>query len=136
MPPNEDPMPLNGNLHPLHGEFVSDNIPWVVPPYPAIGWNDVPAPAPEEPQDDHIDPPGWGNDVWGEAEKHNNEEQPVQPGTPEQDQLSMVLDHPEPYDSVEQPVQVIQIQDDEPLLQQPQVEDPMLALVPYQPLPL
>ena len=48
----------------------------------------------------------------------------------------MVLDHPEPSESVGQPVQVIEIQDDEPLLQQPQVEEPMLALVPYQPLAL
>ena len=45
----EDPMTLNGNPHPMPGELQPPENFWVLPPYPALGWNDVPQPAePEE----------------------------------------------------------------------------------------
>jgi hypothetical protein len=45
IPANEDPMPVDGNPHPLLGALVSDNNMFVLPEYPANGWNDAP-PAP------------------------------------------------------------------------------------------
>lgn len=50
MPQYEDPMPLNGNAHPLPGEFVQDPHFFALPPFPVLGWNDVPPPPP--PMDD------------------------------------------------------------------------------------
>jgi hypothetical protein len=38
-------MPADGNAHPLPGHLVPDNNLFVMPEYPAMGWNDMPAPA-------------------------------------------------------------------------------------------
>uniref|UniRef100_A0A8I6X9V1 DUF7597 domain-containing protein n=1 Tax=Hordeum vulgare subsp. vulgare TaxID=112509 RepID=A0A8I6X9V1_HORVV len=48
LPNDEDPMPLNGNPHPLPGHLVNDNLQFALPPYPALGWTAVPL-APEDP---------------------------------------------------------------------------------------
>ncbi|KAM0867413.1 hypothetical protein ACQ4PT_042016 [Festuca glaucescens] len=45
---NEDPMHVDENPHPLPGGFVPDNNMFVLPEYPANGWNEAPiAPQPE-----------------------------------------------------------------------------------------
>ena len=62
MPHDEDWMPINGNPHPLPGVPFPELPPFVLPPYPAMGWNDVPPPPPEQP---HMGDNNWGNDVWG-----------------------------------------------------------------------
>ncbi|KAE8794416.1 hypothetical protein D1007_30862 [Hordeum vulgare] len=61
MPNDEDPMPLNGNLHPLPGQLINDNLLFALPPYPALGWNAVPQPPLElEPQAQSVEG-GVGN---------------------------------------------------------------------------
>src|SRR4051812_40789480 len=68
MPQEEDPMPLDGNPHPLPGQLQQDNLKFVLPQYPAIGWNDLPAPLqvqPEQPADDA--PTG---ELWLEMGSH------------------------------------------------------------------
>lgn len=97
MPNDEDPMPLDGNPHPLPGNLVPDNLPFVLPPYPMLGWNDAPVVAPPNEL-------GWGHALWGDNEAEI--EQPPQPAAPEQDQVSIVIDQPEGSISVEQQVQV------------------------------
>jgi hypothetical protein len=52
IPANEDPMPMDGNPHPLPGGLVPDNNMFVLPEYPANGWND----APQEPLHDVAQP--------------------------------------------------------------------------------
>lgn len=42
MPNDEGPMPLDGNPHPLPGNLLQDNLMFVLPPYPMLGWNDAP----------------------------------------------------------------------------------------------
>ncbi|XBI55160.1 hypothetical protein VPH35_037037 [Triticum aestivum] len=93
MPEDEDPMPLDGNPHPLPGHDLPIEHNFVLPPYPAIGWNDLPPIPP--PADDHVADDNWGNAVWGDEdnEHHANEQQPVQ------DQESMVIDQPALSDS-------------------------------------
>jgi hypothetical protein len=54
IPANEDPMPVDGNPRPLPGALVPDNNMFVLPEYPANGWNDAP-PAPQ-PQHDQPAP--------------------------------------------------------------------------------
>jgi hypothetical protein len=43
IPANEGPMHIDGNPHPLRGGFVPDNNMFVLPEYPANGWNEAPA---------------------------------------------------------------------------------------------
>ena len=43
-PADEDPMPLNGNPHPLPGHLHQDKNMQVLPEYPAVGWNMPPPP--------------------------------------------------------------------------------------------
>ncbi|KAM0861167.1 hypothetical protein ACQ4PT_046089 [Festuca glaucescens] len=38
-PANEDPMPLDGNPHPLPGNLQPDNLNFMQPEYPKVGWN-------------------------------------------------------------------------------------------------
>uniref|UniRef100_A0A8I6WVX7 DUF7597 domain-containing protein n=1 Tax=Hordeum vulgare subsp. vulgare TaxID=112509 RepID=A0A8I6WVX7_HORVV len=59
LPNDEDPMPLNGNPHPLPGHLVHDNLQFALPSYPALGWNAVPL-APEDPVVPAADAGGWG----------------------------------------------------------------------------
>ncbi|KAE8775198.1 hypothetical protein D1007_52318 [Hordeum vulgare] len=59
LPNDEDPMPLNGNPHPLLGHLIHDNLQFALPPYPALGWNAVPL-APEDPVVPAADAGGWG----------------------------------------------------------------------------
>jgi hypothetical protein len=44
IPANEDPMLVDGNPHPMPGAMVPDNNMFVLPEYPANGWNDAPPP--------------------------------------------------------------------------------------------
>ncbi|KAI4970325.1 hypothetical protein ZWY2020_001239 [Hordeum vulgare] len=61
LPNDEDPMPLNGNPHPLPGHLVNDNLLFALPLYPALGWNAVPPPPEPEPiVPDAADGGGWG----------------------------------------------------------------------------
>ena len=46
MSQDEDWMPINGNPHPVPGVPFPDMPPFILPPYPALGWNDVPPPPP------------------------------------------------------------------------------------------
>jgi hypothetical protein len=39
LPPDEDPMPFNGNPHPLPGQLQLNNNQFVMPQYPELGWN-------------------------------------------------------------------------------------------------
>jgi hypothetical protein len=41
-PADEDQMPLNGNPHPLPGNLHPDNLNFVQPEYPEVGWNVAP----------------------------------------------------------------------------------------------
>ena len=45
-------MPFDGNLHPLPGNMHFENHNWVMPEFPELGWNDVPPPVNEQPQED------------------------------------------------------------------------------------
>lgn len=67
MPGNEDPMPLDGNHHPLPGGLVPDVHNFVLPPYPAIGWNDLPPVPP--PMHDNVDPDNWGHGHLGDDDE-------------------------------------------------------------------
>ena len=42
IPADEDPMPLDGNPHPMPGANAPPQPFWAMPPYPALGWNAVP----------------------------------------------------------------------------------------------
>ncbi|KAE8799125.1 hypothetical protein D1007_25508 [Hordeum vulgare] len=114
LPNDEDPMPLNGNPHPLPGHLVHDNLQFALPPYPALGWNAVPL-APEDPGPaaGAADDGGWGQPPaaaddggWGQPpaatagggwEPEAAPEAPV--ADPVQDQESMVIDQPSPSSS-------------------------------------
>jgi hypothetical protein len=126
MPEDEDPMPLDGNPHPLPGELVPDVHNFVLPPYPALGWNDLPPIPPPVP--DHVDHDNWGHDHWGDvAEQHV--EQKDENNQPVQDQESMVIDQPIFLDS--------EVQMNAPVIVEvvvPQQFDANAwAIVPYQP---
>ena len=47
LPPDEDPMPFDGNPHPLPGHLQFHNHNWVMPEFPEIGWDELPPPAHE-----------------------------------------------------------------------------------------
>ena len=69
MPNDEDPMPLDGNPHPMPSQLQPNENFWAVPPYPALGWNDITHPwhhdQPHQHQDEQQD--GWGPwDALGE----------------------------------------------------------------------
>ena len=64
MPYDEDPMPLDGNPHPLPGNLILDNLPFVLPPYPMLGWNDAPVVDPPPPVNEVGQ--GLGNALWGD----------------------------------------------------------------------
>jgi hypothetical protein len=68
-PPDEDPMPLNGNPHPLPGQLVQEDHLFVLPEYPQLGW-DMPLP-----------PPFDGNmnndDAFNENDTQNQPHKPV-----------------------------------------------------------
>ena len=55
LPADEDPMPFNGNPHPLPGNMQFDNHNWVMPEFPKLGWNEVPPPVNEQQQ--NVPPP-------------------------------------------------------------------------------
>jgi hypothetical protein len=54
MPPDEDPMPFDGNPHPLPGMLVPNNNLFVLPQYPELGWNINPEQHVPENHQDHI----------------------------------------------------------------------------------
>lgn len=95
---NEDPMPLDGNPHPLPGDLVPNNLPFVLPPFPQLRWSDAPDIAPQQPEQ-HDVADGWGHAVWGDNVDEN--EQPSHPTAPKQDQVSIVIDQPKGSVSVE-----------------------------------
>ncbi|KAI4997963.1 hypothetical protein ZWY2020_053305 [Hordeum vulgare] len=102
LPNDEDPMPLNGNPHPLPGHLVNDNLQFALPPYPALGWNAVPL-APEDPVVPAAadDDGGWGQPpVAADGGGWEPEAAPEAPAAdPVQDQESMVIDQPSPSSS-------------------------------------
>ena len=51
MPQDEDPMPLDGNPHPMPGHLIHEDNLFALLPYPALGRNDVSPPPP--PMDDN-----------------------------------------------------------------------------------
>uniref|UniRef100_A0A8I6Z4L5 DUF7597 domain-containing protein n=1 Tax=Hordeum vulgare subsp. vulgare TaxID=112509 RepID=A0A8I6Z4L5_HORVV len=120
LPNDEDPMPLNGNPHPLPGQLVNDNLQFSLPPYPALGWNAMLL-APEDPVvPAAADDGGWGQPptaaYGGGWEPEAALEAPV--ADPVQDQESM-----DPAAEPEEDVLgVEEAQDDNPL-----------AIVPYKP---
>lgn len=86
MPEDEDPMPLDGNPHPLPGHVLPEEHNFVLRPYPAIGWNNLPPIPP--PAHDHVENDNWGNAIWGEEDNVQlAEDIPLV-----QDQESMVID--------------------------------------------
>ena len=55
LPPDEDPMPFDGNPHPLPGHLQFNNHNWVMPEFPEIGWDELPPPMKENaPNDQEI----------------------------------------------------------------------------------
>uniref|UniRef100_A0A8I7B6R8 DUF7597 domain-containing protein n=1 Tax=Hordeum vulgare subsp. vulgare TaxID=112509 RepID=A0A8I7B6R8_HORVV len=100
LPNDEDPMPLNGNPHPLPGHLVHDNLQFALPPYPALGWNAVPL-APEDPVVPAADVGGWGQPpTAADGGGWEPEAAPEAPAVdPVQDQESMVIDQPSPSSS-------------------------------------
>ena len=96
MPHDEDWMPINGNPHPLPGVPFPELPPFILPPYPAMGWNDVPPPPPEHPD---MGDNNWGNAAWGEDEE-------IAQDNVEVEQQSIVLDISDDFSvSVEQAIQ-------------------------------
>lgn len=96
LPNDEDPMPLNGNPHPLPRQLVNDNLLFALPPYPALGWNAVPLPPEDLVVPTAADDGGWGQppaaaDGGGWEPEAAPEAPPVDPV---QDQESMVIDQP------------------------------------------
>ncbi|KAE8776000.1 hypothetical protein D1007_51438 [Hordeum vulgare] len=90
-PNDEDRMPLNGNPHPMPGQLEQDNLLFALPPFHALGWNDVPPPPPMPEPLVQPEEGGWG---W------HTEAPDAEPAAPEQDQESMVIDQPTSSDSV------------------------------------
>ncbi|KAM3385876.1 hypothetical protein ACQJBY_009519 [Aegilops geniculata] len=131
MPQDEDWMPINGNPHPLPGVPFPEMPPFILPPFQALGWNNVPPPSPE-PAHNEVHEDNWGN--WDE---------PVAEPAVE-DQESMVLDaSAQPSSDVQQqvsPAPIILIDGAEPVNQNdlmeiaPDLEDASnWAIVVYQP---
>ena len=83
LPRDEDVMPVDGNPHPMPGHLQPAENFWAVPPYPALGWNDIPQP--DDPQQQQPQQDGWG--AWNEPVEEQAGEQPQV----QQDQASMVL---------------------------------------------
>ena len=54
---DEDPMPLDGNPHPMRGNVPPQPF-WGMPPFPALGWDANPANGEHQPEQPH----GWGVD--------------------------------------------------------------------------
>ena len=77
MPQDEDPMPIDGNPHPLPGHLIHEDNIFALPPYPALGWNDVPPPPPPV---DVNQGGGWGwdDDAQAPADDAANAEVPDQ----------------------------------------------------------
>ena len=78
LPADEDPMPFDGNPHPLPGQMHFNNHNWVMPEFRELGWNDVP-------------PPATGNDNVNANAFHGNVAEPVDLEEIVQSQESMVL---------------------------------------------
>ncbi|KAE8774862.1 hypothetical protein D1007_52700 [Hordeum vulgare] len=131
LPNDEDPMPLNGNPHPLPGHLVHDNLQFALPPYPALGWNAVPL-APEDPVVHAADAGGWGQPpAAADGGGWECEAAPEAPAADlVQDQESMVIDQPSPSssDSIHELVDLDpQPQGDmkvEPAIQEPPMANP------------
>lgn len=86
LPADEDMMPLDGNPHPMPGELQPAENFWALPPYPALGWNDVPPPPP-----DNVQQPPEAQEGWGQ-QWEDHDDQPAPPEVPPvQDQNSMIL---------------------------------------------
>ncbi|KAE8807960.1 hypothetical protein D1007_15640 [Hordeum vulgare] len=60
MPNDEDHMALDGNPQPLPGQLEQDNLLFALPPFPALGWNDVPPPPPMPEPPVQQDDGSWG----------------------------------------------------------------------------
>ena len=84
LPPDEDPMPFDGNPHPLPGHLQFHNHNWVMPEFPEIGWDELPPPEHNH-EPHHQDAP--------HDEPHNVQQEMVDENqvVVEQSQESMVL---------------------------------------------
>lgn len=136
MPQDEDPMPLNGNPHPMPGNLVLDENFFALPPFPALGWNDVPLPPSPPPMDDQNVGGGWG---WPAMDDFEVQQEQVAV----QDQESMVVNEQVFSDSADQSVtqedghgenndlQQLEVQDVQ-VQEVSHIDDNALAIVPYQ----
>ena len=99
IPADEDPMPLEGNPHPMPGVNPPQPF-WAMPPYPTLGWNAVPPD--HNPVNHGQNAGGWGahenNDAgWGPWDEQVQQPPQQQVDAPEQqqdevqEQNSMVL---------------------------------------------
>lgn len=70
---DEDPMPFDGNPHPLPGHMHFDNHTWAMPEFPELGWNEVPPPANNHPHADN-DQPGHQEDQHEPVEEVQSQE--------------------------------------------------------------
>ncbi|KAE8769528.1 hypothetical protein D1007_58877 [Hordeum vulgare] len=133
LPNDEDPMPLNGNPHPLPGHLIHDNLQFALPPYHALGWNAVPlAPGNPGPAAGAADDGGWGQppaavDGGGWEPEAAPE---ARAADPVQDQESMVIDQlsPSSSDSVHELVDLDPLprgdMEVEPAAQEPPLANP------------
>lgn len=60
---DEDHMPLDGNPYSMPGELLHEPHNFVLPPYPAVGWNDVPAPAQQQNNEGNHEEGNWEQEV-------------------------------------------------------------------------
>jgi hypothetical protein len=91
MPPDEDPMPFDGNPHPLPGMLVPNNNLFVLPQYPELGWNINPDH--HVPQNHHVhihEEVGQNNDIQMEEQLEQEEGVEVI-----QDSGSILINHSE-----------------------------------------
>ena len=93
LPADEDPMPLDGNPHPMPGENPPPQPFWAMPPYPALGWNAVP---PGHDQGHHEAANAWAQNMnnnvgWGPWEEPAQQPEPAPVQDPiAQDQNSII----------------------------------------------
>ena len=81
LPPDEDPMPLDGNPHPLPGDLNHDLGIFVLPQYPELGW------------DGQQQNNGQGDDVAHDDPMQQQDQQDQEEPVEVQDSGSIVVNH-------------------------------------------